>query len=130
MNNDLISAIVCEDVIGWSEGRHKLLVYSSDANFHVAGDGKLGGILEPNDMRCHTKIDPAKGDGLMYYTEGSLIIVEIILGRDDFLSIVTLVRFYYFCPYLQKCISFLCVSDQIFRTATVLKKYLVTYHTK
>ena len=31
------------------------MVYSSDANFHVAGDGKLGGILEPNDMRCHTR---------------------------------------------------------------------------
>ena len=35
------------------KGRHKLIVYSSDANFHVAGDGKLGGILEPNDMKCH-----------------------------------------------------------------------------
>ena len=39
-------------MIGWESGRHKLLVYSSDANFHVAGDGKLGGILEPNDMQC------------------------------------------------------------------------------
>ena len=46
---------MCDDIIGWDKKRHKLLVYSSDATFHVAGDGKLGGILEPNDMKCHTE---------------------------------------------------------------------------
>lgn len=64
-------AIVCDDVIGWESGRHKLLVYSSDANFHVAGDGKLGGILEPNDMQCHTSLDNSYKDGQYWtYKEG------------------------------------------------------------
>ncbi len=62
---------MCDDVIGWESGRHKLLVYSSDANFHVAGDGKLGGILEPNDMQCHTSLDNSYKDGQYWtYKEG------------------------------------------------------------
>ena len=31
----------------------KLLVFSTDAGFHYAGDGKLGGIVKPNDGICH-----------------------------------------------------------------------------
>ena len=31
----------------------KLLVFSTDAGFHYAGDGKLGGIVKPNDGVCH-----------------------------------------------------------------------------
>lgn len=26
---------------------------TTDAGFHMAGDGKLAGILEPNDERCY-----------------------------------------------------------------------------
>lgn len=26
---------------------------TTDAGFHMAGDGKLAGILEPNDEHCH-----------------------------------------------------------------------------
>lgn len=28
---------------------------ATDAGFHMAGDGKLAGILEPNDQQCHMK---------------------------------------------------------------------------
>lgn len=31
----------------------RLLVFSTDAGFHFAGDGKLGGIVLPNDGQCH-----------------------------------------------------------------------------
>lgn len=31
----------------------RLLVFSTDAGFHFAGDGKLGGIVLPNDGKCH-----------------------------------------------------------------------------
>lgn len=26
---------------------------ATDDGFHMAGDGKLAGILEPNDQQCH-----------------------------------------------------------------------------
>lgn len=49
----IMQAIVCQKDIGWREKSRKLLVYSTDAGFHYAGDGKLGGIVKPNDGECH-----------------------------------------------------------------------------
>ena len=41
-----------QDQIGWRNVT-RLLVFSTDAGFHFAGDGKLGGIVLPNDGKCH-----------------------------------------------------------------------------
>ena len=49
----IMQAIVCKDRIGWRSKARKLLVFSTDAGFHYAGDGKLGGIVKPNDGACH-----------------------------------------------------------------------------
>ncbi|XP_073344181.1 integrin beta-1-A-like [Pagrus major] len=48
----LMQAAVCEKQIGWRNVT-RLLVFSTDAGFHFAGDGKLGGIVLPNDGKCH-----------------------------------------------------------------------------
>lgn len=48
----MMQAAVCGDKIGWRNST-RLLVLATDAGFHMAGDGKLGGILEPNDELCH-----------------------------------------------------------------------------
>ena len=40
-----MQAIVCQDKIGWRERARKLLVFSTDASFHYAGDGKVTVIL-------------------------------------------------------------------------------------
>ncbi|XP_034949317.1 integrin beta-PS [Chelonus insularis] len=49
----IMQAIVCRNEIGWREKARRLLVFSTDAGFHFAGDGKLGGIIRPNDGLCH-----------------------------------------------------------------------------
>jgi len=49
----IMQAIVCKDIIGWRNKARRLLVFSTDAGFHYAGDGKLGGIVTPNDGSCH-----------------------------------------------------------------------------
>ncbi|XP_045785292.1 integrin beta-PS [Maniola jurtina] len=49
----IMQAVVCKNEIGWREHARKLLVFSTDAGFHYAGDGKLGGIVQPNDGECH-----------------------------------------------------------------------------
>ncbi|KAL6266943.1 hypothetical protein P5V15_000028 [Pogonomyrmex californicus] len=49
----IMQAIVCRNQIGWREKARRLLVFSTDAGFHYAGDGKLGGIIKPNDGLCH-----------------------------------------------------------------------------
>ncbi|RXN33122.1 integrin beta-1-like protein [Labeo rohita] len=48
----IMQAAVCKEVIGWKNVA-RLLVFSTDAGFHFAGDGKLGGIVHPNDGKCH-----------------------------------------------------------------------------
>lgn len=53
----IMQAIVCQNDIGWRDKSRKLLVFSTDAGFHYAGDGKLGGIVKPNDGECHLDRD-------------------------------------------------------------------------
>ncbi|XP_012262745.2 integrin beta-PS-like [Athalia rosae] len=49
----IMQTIVCSNEVGWRDHARHLLVYSSDDTFHIAGDGKLAGIVEPNDELCH-----------------------------------------------------------------------------
>ncbi|XP_053732658.1 integrin beta-2 [Synchiropus splendidus] len=49
----MMQASVCWDKIGWRNSSTRLIVLTTDAGFHMAGDGKLAGILEPNDDQCH-----------------------------------------------------------------------------
>jgi len=49
----IMQAVVCKNEIGWRDKSRRLLVFSTDAGFHYAGDGKLGGIVTPNDGLCH-----------------------------------------------------------------------------
>ncbi|NWQ67410.1 ITB1 protein, partial [Pachyramphus minor] len=44
----IMQVAVCGEQIGWRNVT-RLLVFSTDAGFHFAGDGKLGGIVLPND---------------------------------------------------------------------------------
>lgn len=39
----IMQSIVCQKKIGWRPKARRLLVYSSDAPFHIAGDGKVTG---------------------------------------------------------------------------------------
>uniref|UniRef100_A0A670J1L7 Integrin beta n=1 Tax=Podarcis muralis TaxID=64176 RepID=A0A670J1L7_PODMU len=48
----IMQVAVCGSELGWRNVT-RLLVFSTDAGFHFAGDGKLGGIVLPNDGRCH-----------------------------------------------------------------------------
>ncbi|KAF7653863.1 hypothetical protein LDENG_00077630 [Lucifuga dentata] len=49
----MMQAAVCGAKIGWRNSSTRLIVLTTDAGFHMAGDGKLAGILEPNDEQCH-----------------------------------------------------------------------------
>ena len=45
--------MVCEEDIGWRDQSRKVIIYTTDQSFHIAMDGKLGGIVTPNDGKCH-----------------------------------------------------------------------------
>ncbi|XP_006898474.1 PREDICTED: integrin beta-2 [Elephantulus edwardii] len=48
----MMQVAACPELIGWRNVT-RLLVYATDDGFHIAGDGKLGAILTPNDGHCH-----------------------------------------------------------------------------
>lgn len=37
----IMQAVVCKQQIGWRDQARRLLVFSTDAGFHYAGDGKV-----------------------------------------------------------------------------------------
>lgn len=47
----IMQAAVCVKEIGWGNST-RLLVLATDDGFHMAGDGKLAAILEPNKETC------------------------------------------------------------------------------
>ncbi|KAL3280133.1 hypothetical protein HHI36_017637 [Cryptolaemus montrouzieri] len=49
----IMQTIVCKKEIGWRPQARHLIIFSTDAQFHIAGDGKLAGIIETNDAECH-----------------------------------------------------------------------------
>lgn len=58
----LVQVISCKKEINWNYPSRKIILFATDSLFHYAGDGKLGGIVKPNDGQCHLDKDG-------YYTE-------------------------------------------------------------
>lgn len=52
-NSSLSFYLHHQEEIGWRNNSRKMLIFSTDASFHSAGDGKIAGVLEPNDGLCH-----------------------------------------------------------------------------
>ncbi|KAJ0181645.1 hypothetical protein K1T71_002367 [Dendrolimus kikuchii] len=50
----LAQTMVCKDVVGWRDQSTKIIILTTDASYHVAGDGRNAGIFEPFDGLCHT----------------------------------------------------------------------------
>uniref|UniRef100_A0A4W5N8M7 Integrin beta n=1 Tax=Hucho hucho TaxID=62062 RepID=A0A4W5N8M7_9TELE len=53
----VIQAVVCKDKIGWRADASHLLVFTTDATTHIALDGRLAGLVQPNDGQCHINRD-------------------------------------------------------------------------
>ncbi|KAL5267652.1 hypothetical protein ACHWQZ_G004633 [Mnemiopsis leidyi] len=49
----LYQTLICQD-IGWRESSNKMVIVALYNNPHVAGDGKLGGFVQPFDEVCRT----------------------------------------------------------------------------
>uniref|UniRef100_T1K854 Integrin beta n=1 Tax=Tetranychus urticae TaxID=32264 RepID=T1K854_TETUR len=49
----IMQAIVCRERIGWRKDARHLLIVTTDADYHYAGDGRLAGLIKPNDEECH-----------------------------------------------------------------------------
>ncbi|XP_015432904.1 PREDICTED: integrin beta-PS-like [Dufourea novaeangliae] len=101
----LMQAIVCTKEIRWRPNARHLIVFSTDTVSHIAGDGKVAGIIEPNDCLCHLD---AKG----FYTYSLLQDYPSVsqinkVAREHNVNIIFAVTAYYQELYrlLSKCIS-------------------------
>lgn len=48
----IMQAIACQQM-GWRDNSRQLIIFASDDRMHYAGDGKLAGLITPNDCQCH-----------------------------------------------------------------------------
>ncbi|XP_028823021.1 integrin beta-7 isoform X2 [Denticeps clupeoides] len=62
----ILQATVCQKELGWRNVT-RILVYTSDDTFHLAGDGRLAGIHQPHDGRCHLDINGTYNGMLLDY---------------------------------------------------------------
>uniref|UniRef100_A0A8D3D0I2 Integrin beta n=1 Tax=Scophthalmus maximus TaxID=52904 RepID=A0A8D3D0I2_SCOMX len=53
----VMQAVVCKEKIGWRPDASHLLVFTTDAKTHIALDGRIAGIVQPNDGQCHLDVD-------------------------------------------------------------------------
>ncbi|XP_056008318.1 integrin beta pat-3-like isoform X2 [Ostrea edulis] len=102
----LLQAMVCGDRIGWRNKARRMLLYATDINFHQAGDGRLAGILEPNDGYCHldgtglyTKAEiqdyPSVGQIIQKAKENNINIIFVIGGNSSELTNEQVRNLYY-----------------------------------
>ncbi|XP_026773100.3 integrin beta-3a [Pangasianodon hypophthalmus] len=53
----IMQAVVCKDKIGWRPDASHLLVFTTDATSHIALDGRIAGLVQPNDGQCYVNND-------------------------------------------------------------------------
>ncbi|XP_015772241.1 PREDICTED: integrin beta-PS-like [Acropora digitifera] len=65
----LMQIAVCDKEIGWrdKQSARRIVIVITDATFHFAGDGLLGGVVKPNDGYCYTVNGTYMASTLMDY---------------------------------------------------------------
>nr|CAB38100.1 integrin beta subunit [Suberites domuncula] len=84
-----LQPIVCTNLIGWRDVSRKLLLYITDAGFHIAGDGKVAGVILPNDGTCRTSgtTAPQDYDDWITYDYPSIGQIAQALRENDIIPI-------------------------------------------
>jgi integrin beta 1 len=85
----IMQAVVCKNDIGWRERARRLLVFSTDAGFHYAGDGKLGGVITPNDGECHMEDNEYSHSKIQDYPSISQINLKVKENAINIIFAVT-----------------------------------------
>nr|QAU32677.1 integrin beta [Ephydatia muelleri] len=110
--DSLVQVLACEKELGWrnrsvegpERGLQRLVLLITDNQPHLAGDGRLASIYQPNDGKCHVRpyassvgyLDTAPG--ILIYNEDSLLydypsvgLVASLLKKYDVIPIFGIV---------------------------------------
>jgi hypothetical protein len=84
----LLQATVCKDTIGWRPlpARH-VIIYMSDAQFHLGGDGKIAGAVRPHDGKCHMNPNTSLYEGSLTMDYPSLSMIAAKLQEKSIFAV-------------------------------------------
>ncbi|XP_010891643.1 integrin beta-7 isoform X2 [Esox lucius] len=77
----IMQVAVCQSEIGWGNA-YRILVYTSDDVFHLAGDGKLAGLFQPNDGQCHLNSEGVYDEHILYDYPSVGHLAEVLSAND------------------------------------------------
>ncbi|XP_046846102.1 integrin beta-1-B-like [Xenia sp. Carnegie-2017] len=65
----LMQVVVCEKELDWrsKETTRKMVLIVTDATFHIAGEGRFGGVANPNEARC--SLNATDVNGVRFYNK-------------------------------------------------------------
>lgn len=82
----MLNAAVCPST-GWRTGSRKMMLISTDADLHVAGDGKVLGILEPRQYECTEELFNDEGYPGQMVDYPSISLLRAVLLRENIVPI-------------------------------------------
>ncbi|KAJ8024438.1 Integrin beta-6 [Holothuria leucospilota] len=62
----MMQVAACSDQIGWRQNARHLLLVTTDAPYHVQGDGRVAGVIKPHDGGCHLNDQNEYSDSHIY----------------------------------------------------------------
>lgn len=48
----LLQVARCQSEVGWRKNARKIVLFATDGGFHLAGDGRLAGLIKPPPKTC------------------------------------------------------------------------------
>ncbi|KAL3319207.1 integrin, beta [Cichlidogyrus casuarinus] len=52
----LLQVAYCNERVGWRKEARKIVVFATDGTFHLAGDGRLAGLVKPPPNECQIEL--------------------------------------------------------------------------
>nr|XP_021182870.2 integrin beta pat-3 [Helicoverpa armigera] len=100
----LAQVMACNETIGWRTESRKIIIFLTDGEYHVAGDGKSAGLFEPYDGKCYTKNGTYTKELEMDYPSVGMI-NKLAVERDFIIIFLIDTRTKYAYQGLSKAVS-------------------------
>ncbi|KAG7334841.1 hypothetical protein KOW79_001437 [Hemibagrus wyckioides] len=85
----IMQAVVCKDIVGWRPDASHLLVFTTDATSHSALDGRISGLVQPNEGKCYVNNDIYTKTAVLDYPSIGLLADKLIENNINLIFAVT-----------------------------------------
>ena len=63
----MLQVAYCQQHINWNSNARKIVLFTSDGGFHVAGDGRLAGLIKPPPRQCELNMQGDRFNSSLRY---------------------------------------------------------------